>query len=51
MNDFDTLLKTMDLSKLRISDVNRTSNKGKCMSEIIEKVTYIVLCIKSILLK
>ena len=51
VNDFDTLLKTIDLNKLRISDIDNTSNKGKCMSEIIEKVTYIVLFIKSILLK
>ena len=46
MNDFDTLLKNIDLSKLRISDGNRTSNKGKCMSEVIEKllVQKLMLC-------
>ncbi|XP_076666216.1 uncharacterized protein LOC143367860 isoform X2 [Andrena cerasifolii] len=46
MNDFDSLLKTIDLSKLRISDVNGTSNKGKCMPEIIEKllVQKLMLC-------
>lgn len=47
MTDFDTILKSIDLSKLRISDVYKgTSNKGKCTPEIIEKllVQKLMLC-------
>ncbi|XP_076235258.1 uncharacterized protein LOC143179783 [Calliopsis andreniformis] len=38
LEDFDTLLQSIDFSKLCITDINKTFSKEKCTSEIIEKV-------------
>ncbi|XP_054011116.1 uncharacterized protein LOC128893859 [Hylaeus anthracinus] len=54
LEDFDILLKSIDISKLFISEKSRSLNKENCMSEVIEKALVqqfqklMVLCLNKI---
>lgn len=51
LEDFDTLLQSIDISKLVVSDVNNTVNQPKQVPDIVEEVRDIIIHVKIIILQ